>query len=228
MVDGYVIAPPPVASVAVSGTQDRFPVRRIYCVGRNYLEHVREMGNDEREPPIFFQKPADAVVESGAVIAFPTVTANLHHEVELAVALGGNGSNIAEGDALSHVWGYGVAIDLTRRDLQIKGKPWEVAKSFDRSCPCGPLSPVGAVGHIEAGRIALAVNGETRQESDIGLLIWKLPEIIARLSALFELRPGDLILTGTPHGVGPLEPGDRIDASVAGLEPLTVTIGQPA
>lgn len=227
MVDGYVIAPAPVASVAVSGSRDRFPVRRIYCVGRNYLEHVREMGNDEREPPIFFQKPADAVVDGGAVIAFPTVTTNLHHEVELVVALGGGGSDIAGSDALSLVWGYGVAIDLTRRDLQIKGKPWEVAKSFDQSCPCGPLSPVGAVGHIEAGRIALAVNGETRQESDIGLLIWKLPEIIARLSTLFELRPGDLILTGTPHGVGPLEPSDRIDAGVAGLEPLTVTIGQP-
>ena len=224
----YVIDPPRQAALPIKGSDQTFPIHRIYCIGRNYAEHAREMGNDEREPPIFFQKPSDAVVDSGAVIAFPTVTANLHHEVELAVALGGGGSDIAEGDALSHVWGYGVAIDLTRRDLQIKGKPWEVAKSFDRSCPCGPLSPVGAVGHVETGRIALAVNGETRQESDIGLLIWRLPEIIARLSALFELRAGDLILTGTPHGVGPLQPGDRIDANIAGLEPLAVTIGQPA
>lgn len=222
---GHVIAPPVQASVAVAGSSDRFPVRRIYCVGRNYLEHVREMGNDERESPIFFQKPADAVVDDGATIAYPTMTGNLHHEVELAVALKSGGSAIPESEALAHVWGYGVALDMTRRDLQIKGKPWEVAKSFDRSCPCGPLSPVSSVGHIDSGKIRLTVNGRARQESDISLLIWRVPEIIAKLSTYFELKAGDLILTGTPHGVGPVEPGDELVATIDGLHPLTTRIG---
>lgn len=224
----FVIEPPEQESIAVAGMAARFPVRRIYCVGRNYLEHVREMGNDEREPPIFFQKPADALVEDGATIPYPPATENLHHEIELAVALRSGGSRIAEERALDCVWGYGVAIDLTRRDLQVKGKPWEVAKSFDRSCPCGALSPAEKVGHLSAGRIHLAVNGETRQDSDIGLLIWRVPEIIAKLSVYFELKAGDLILTGTPHGVGPLLPGDRLVATIDGLEPLTVAIGEKA
>ena len=226
MAKGYVIEAPKQASVAVAGSEERFPVRRIYCVGRNYVAHVREMGGDEgRDPPIFFQKPADAVVDSGSTIPYPTITENFHHEVELVVALKSGGYNIAEGDALGHVWGYGCGLDMTRRDIQGNGKPWEIGKSFDQSCPCGPLSPVGKVGHISKGGIRLTVNGETKQDSDIGLLIWRVPEIIANLSTYFELKAGDIILTGTPHGVGPVQPGDELVGAIDGLETLTVRIG---
>lgn len=225
--NGYVIDAPEQASLAVSGSKDRFPVRRIYCVGRNYVAHVREMGgNEERDPPIFFQKPADAVVESGSTIPYATITENFHHEMEMVVALKSGGYNIAESDALNHIWGYGTGLDMTRRDIQGNGKPWEIAKSFDQSCPCGPLSPVDKVGHISKGAIKLTVNGETKQESDIELLIWRVPEIIANLSTLFELKAGDIILTGTPHGVGPVQPGDELVGTIDGLELLTVKIGE--
>jgi fumarylpyruvate hydrolase len=225
--NGYVIDAPEQPSLAVSGSKDRFPVRRIYCVGRNYVAHVREMGgNEERDPPIFFQKPADAVVESGSTIPYATITENFHHEMEMVVALKSGGYNIAESDALNHIWGYGTGLDMTRRDIQGNGKPWEIAKSFDQSCPCGPLSPVDKVGHISKGAIKLTVNGETKQESDIELLIWRVPEIIANLSTLFELKAGDIILTGTPHGVGPVQPGDELVGTINGLEPLTVKIGE--
>ncbi|MBX9466299.1 MAG: fumarylacetoacetate hydrolase family protein [Aquamicrobium sp.] len=225
--NGYVIDAPEQASLAVSGSKDRFPVRRIYCVGRNYVAHVREMGgNEERDPPIFFQKPADAVVESGSTIPYATITENFHHEMEMVIALKSGGYNIAESVALNHIWGYGTGLDMTRRDIQGNGKPWEIAKSFDQSCPCGPLSPVGKVGHISKGSIKLTVNGETKQESDIELLIWRVPEIIANLSTLFELKAGDIILTGTPHGVGPVQPGDELVGTIDGLEPLTVKIGE--
>ncbi len=225
--NGYVIDAPEQASLAVSGSKERFPVRRIYCVGRNYVAHVREMGGDEgRDPPIFFQKPADSVVESGSTISYPTITENFHHEMEMVIALKSGGYNIAESDALNHIWGYGTGLDMTRRDIQGNGKPWEIAKSFDQSCPCGPLSPVEKVGHISKGAIKLTVNGEAKQESDIELLIWRVPEIIANLSTLFELKAGDIILTGTPHGVGPVQPGDELVGTIDGLEPLTVKIGE--
>ncbi len=225
--NGYVIDAPEQASLAVSGSKDRFPVRRIYCVGRNYVAHVREMGgNEERDPPIFFQKPADAVVESGSTIPYATITENFHHEMEMVVALKSGGYNIAESDALDHIWGYGTGLDMTRRDIQGNGKPWEIAKSFDQSCPCGPLSPVDKVGHISKGAIKLTVNGETKQESDIELLIWRVPEIIANLSTLFELKAGDIIRTVTTHGVGPVQPGDELVGTIDGLEPLTVKIGE--
>ncbi|MDI6029418.1 fumarylacetoacetate hydrolase family protein [Corticibacterium sp. UT-5YL-CI-8] len=223
---GFVIQTPELASLAVTGTSERFPVRRIYCVGRNYVAHVREMGgNEERDPPIFFQKPADSIVADGGTVPYPTRTEDFHHEMEMVIALKSGGSNIAEAQALDHIFGYGVALDMTRRDIQGNGKPWEIAKSFDHSCPCGPITPVEKSGHIASGEIKLTVNGETRQVSDIDLLIWKVPEIIANLSTYFELKAGDIILTGTPHGVGPVKPGDVLVGTIAGLEKLTVHIG---
>ena len=226
---GFVIAAPEQVGIEVRGSTDRFPVRRIYCVGRNYKAHVEEMGGSvDRDPPIFFQKPTDAVVPSGATIAYPPLTEDFHFEVELVMAIGKGGLNIPEANALDHVWGYGVGIDMTRRDVQGEGRPWEIAKSFDQSFPVGALSPVSEVGHITKGSIKLAVNGETKQDSDIDLLIWKLPEIIARLAEYFELQPGDVILTGTPHGVGPVVTGDKIVCTIDGLAPLEVTIGPKA
>jgi fumarylpyruvate hydrolase len=223
---GYVIEAPKQASIAVAGSDQRFPVRRIYCVGRNYVAHVREMGGDEqRDPPIFFQKPSDAVIDSGSTIPYATITENFHHEMEMVIGLKSGGYNIAEEDALRHIWGYGCALDMTRRDIQGNGKPWEIGKSFDQACPCGPLSPVASVGHIDKGAIKLTVNGETRQESDLSLLIWRVPEIIANLSTYFELMPGDIILTGTPHGVGPVQVGDELVGTIAGLQPLKIKIG---
>ena len=226
---GFVITPPKRPSIGVVGTSERFPVRRIYCVGRNYVAHVEEMGGDvERDPPIFFQKPSDAVVASGSTIAYPTVTENFHFEVELVLAVGKGGLNIPEAQALDHVWGYAVGLDMTRRDIQGNGKPWEIGKSFDQSFPVGDLTPVSASGHKTAGNIKLTVNGETKQDSDLSLLIWKLPEIIANLSEYFELQPGDIILTGTPHGVGPVKSGDKLVGTIDGLAPLEVTIGPKA
>lgn len=226
MDEQYVVAPPERASLAVVGSDKRFPVRRVYCVGRNYVAHVEEMGGSaDRDPPIFFQKPADAVVASGSTIPYPSVTEDFHHEFELVLAIGKGGRNIPEAEALDYVWGYGAGLDMTRRDIQGGGRPWEIAKSFDRSCPCSPLTPVSESGHIQSGRIRLTVNGEVRQDSDVSLLIWTLPEIIARLSELFELKTGDIILTGTPHGVGPVVPGDHLEGTIDGLAPLEVTIG---
>lgn len=221
----FVIEPPPTASIGIVGGTGTFPVRRIYCVGRNYVAHVREMGgNEERDPPIFFQKPADAIIPDGGNVPYPSQTKDFHHEMEMVIALKSGGTDIPESEALGHIYGYGVGLDMTRRDIQGSGRPWEVAKSFDHSCPCGPLTPVEKCGHISSGEIKLTVNGETRQQSDIELLIWKVPEIIANLSTYFELKAGDIILTGTPHGVGPVERGDVLVGTIAGLEPLTVRI----
>ncbi len=224
-------APAP-AVVAVVGHGAPFPVRRIYCVGRNYLEHIREMKEgDERDPPFFFQKPADAIVADGGRVPFPPATDDLQYEVELVVAIGQAGRGIPVSRALDAVYGYAVGIDLTRRDRQresfAKGLPWEVGKSFDHSAPCGNLSPAAVVGHRLSGEICLTVNGELRQRGDLRQMIWNVPEIVAQLSRLYALAPGDLVMTGTPAGVGPVRPGDRLEASVEGLSPLTVTIDPP-
>jgi fumarylpyruvate hydrolase len=225
----FVIAPPPQPSVAITGSDSRFPVRRIFCVGRNYADHVREMGNDPRsEPPVFFTKPADAVVADGAAIPYPSVTANLHHEVELVIALGGSGANIEAARALDCVWGYAVGVDLTRRDLQAAAKnagaPWDAAKGFDDSAPIGAITPANAAGDPAAKAIRLAVNGAVRQSANTGEMIWTIPEMIAALSRTWALQPGDLIFTGTPSGVGPLVRGDFVLAEIEGLSPLRFTI----
>ncbi|MEJ0035056.1 MAG: fumarylacetoacetate hydrolase family protein [Gammaproteobacteria bacterium] len=224
----YVINPAPQPSVEVRGTQGRFPVRRIFCVGRNYAAHAREMGNDDREPPFFFTKPADAVVPNGSVVPYAPRTANFHHEAELVVALGGGGTNVPAATANSLVYGYAVGIDLTRRDLQTDardhGRPWDTSKGFDRSAPIGAIRPVSAGGILENARIWLSVNGKIRQDANIAEMTWKVPEIIAELSTLFEIAAGDLIYTGTPAGVGPLVRGDSVEASIEGLDPLSVRI----
>jgi fumarylpyruvate hydrolase len=225
----YVIDAPKPATIPVAGSDKAFPVRRIYCIGRNYVAHVEEMGGDaDRDPPLFFQKPTDAVVNSGATIPYPTKTSNYHHEVELVLAVGKGGRNIPADEAESHIWGYAVGLDMTRRDIQGGGLPWEVAKSFDNSFPVGAITPVSATGKIDKGRIELKVNDKVVQESDVSLLIWRIPEIISRLSEFFELHPGDIILTGTPHGVGPVVQGDKLVATFEGLAPLEVSIGPAA
>jgi fumarylpyruvate hydrolase len=227
----YTFPPEATPSVAVAGTSARFPVHRIYCVGRNYADHVREMGNDLRDPPVFFMKPADAVVASGAAIPYPPGTVNLHHEVELVVAIGRGGRDLAPVDAAAHVFGYAVGNDLTRRDLQNAAKerrqPWDTSKGFDQSAPLAALPPAAA-GHPQRGRIWLSVNGVLRQEADLAEMIWDLPHILATLSQLFELRAGDLVFTGTPAGVGPLQPGDAVEAGIEGLEVLRHTIAPKA
>ncbi len=228
----FVFPPQPVPSAEVSGTRQRFPVHRIYCVGRNYADHIREMGgNTEREPPVFFSKPPDAVMPNDSAIPYPPRTSNFHHEIELVIAIARGGRNIAQEKALDHVFGYAVGNDLTRRDLQHaskqKGLPWDTSKGFDCSAPLGAIRPVSR-GHLSKGRIWLTVNGRLRQESDIAEMIWSVPEVIAELSTLFELEPGDLIFTGTPAGVGALEPGDRVEGGIEGLDPLRHTIIAPA
>ena len=224
----YAFAPTATPSVEISGSSQRFPIHRIYCVGRNYAEHVKEMGGEVgREPPVFFTKPADAVVANDASIPYPPRTSNLHHEIELVVAIGRGGRDIPKDRALEYVFGYATGNDLTRRDLQAaskqKGQPWDTSKGFDCSAPLAPIRPASQ-GHLSKGRIWLAVNGQLRQESDIGAMIWSVPEVIAELSTLFELKPGDLIFTGTPSGVGALQPGDRIEGGIEGLETLRNTI----
>lgn len=226
----YVFDPAPVSSVPIADTDALFPVRRIFCVGRNYAAHAREMGRDpDREPPFFFTKPADAVVQDKAAVPYPPETANFHYEAELVVAIGSGGANIAVADALEHVFGYAVGNDLTRRDLQLKardqGRPWDWGKAFDRSAPIAAIHPVAEVGHLSEGSIRLTVNGEVKQDADLNELIWSVPEIISILSHSMELRPGDLIMTGTPAGVGPLAEGDVCVVSIAGLGNLTITIG---
>ena len=224
----YVIAAPTPPSVEVRGTRDRFPVRRIFCVGRNYAAHAREMGNDDREPPFFFTKPADAVVPSGSSVPYALRTENFHHEAELVVALGGGGTNVSVANANSLVYGYAIGIDLTRRDLQADsrdhGRPWDTSKGFDRSAPIGAIRPVSAGGLIESARIWLSVNGKIRQDANVSDMTWKVPEIIAELSTLFEIGAGDLIYTGTPAGVGPLVRGDSVEAGIDGLDPLSIRI----
>jgi len=222
-------APPLAPTVEVAGTTARFPVHRIYCVGRNYAAHAREMGMDpEREPPFFFTKPADAMVPNGAPVPYPPRTANLHHEIELVVAIGEGGRDIPVANALAHVFGYAVGNDLTRRDLQAAarndGRPWDVAKGFDHSAPLTAIRRVADVGHPESGAIWLEVNGEARQRADLSEMIWDVPEIIAELSTYFELRPGDLVFTGTPAGVGPVQRGDSLVGGIDGLDTLRTTI----
>ncbi len=226
----FIFDPAPQPAVSIVNSAAKFPVRRIFCVGRNYADHVREMGNDPKsEPPIFFSKPADAVVESGAVIPYPSNTANFHHEVELVIAIGRGGANIDAGAALAHVWGYGVGVDLTRRDRQAEAKkagtPWDIAKGFDHSAPISALTPAAEAGDVLNARIWLTVNGETRQESNTGGMIWSVPEIIATLSRWWELKAGDLIFTGSPEGVSAIATGDVIACGVDGLAPLTFSIG---
>lgn len=212
----------------MAGSSARFAVRRILCVGRNYAAHAREMGADLREPPFFFTKPADAVCDSGTAVPYPSLTGNLHHEVELVVAIGTGGADIAAAAALAHVWGYGVGIDLTRRDLQnaakAKGHPWDWGKAFDLSAPCGPLTPAAAIGSLADARIELTVNGTVRQSATTADMIWSVPEIIAAASTAIRLEPGDLIYTGTPEGVGPVVAGDRLVAQVVGLASLEIVI----
>lgn len=226
----YVILAWDLPSVAVAGSADRFPVRRIYCVGRNYAAHTREMGADpDREPPFFFMKPADALVADGGALPYPPATANLHHEVELVVAIGSAGAEIAAAAARDHIFGYGVGIDLTRRDLQQVAKdrawPWDAGKGFDFGAPCGDIHPAADIGHPERGAITLEVDGARRQAGDLSDMIWKVPEIIAALSRLFRLEAGDLIYSGTPSGVGPVMPGEKLTGAVEGVGSITVTVG---
>jgi fumarylpyruvate hydrolase len=225
----FAVPAPPVPSVAIAGSAQRFPVHRIYCVGRNYIEHAKEMGSDpERDPPVFFTKPADAVMPSEAVIPYPPKTANLHHEIELVIAIARPGRDIAKEQALEHVFGYAVGNDLTRRDLQHEAKrnaaPWDASKGFDASAPIGAIRPASA-GHILEGRIWLSVNGQLRQDANVNAMIWSVPAVIAQLSRFFTLKPGDLIYSGTPAGVGPLRPGDRVEGGIDGLPGLRNTIG---
>ncbi len=227
----YVFEPPARPSVAVVGnpsSQDRFWVRRIYCVGRNYAAHAREMGGDDRDPPFFFAKPADAIVETGGEVPYPPDTEDFHYETELVVAIGRAGSNVEVDDALSHVFGYAVGNDLTRRDLQRAAKearrPWDLSKGFDHSAVVGPIHPASIVGHLAKGSIRLRVNGETKQDADLEEMVWSVPEIVAYLSRSVTIAPGDLILTGTPAGVGPLAVGDVCRAEIEALGALDFTI----
>ena len=229
--NAYTFPPGEPPSVTVAGCGQRFPVHRIYCIGRNYADHVREMGADpKRDPPVFFMKPADAVVENGASIPYPPATANLHHEIELVVALGGGGRDIPVPQALGCVFGYAAGNDLTRRDLQQaakeRGAPWDAAKGFDQSAPLAAIRPA-AQGHPGRGRIWLSVNGVLRQDSDVGEMLWDVPHVIAALSRLYTLKAGDLIFTGTPAGVAALRPGDRVEGGIEGLEVLRHSIAPP-
>jgi len=226
----FVLDAPAVPTVAVAGEAARFPVRRIFCVGRNYADHAREMGQDpEREPPFFFTKPADALVADGETIPYPPLTGNLHFEGEMVVAIGKGGFAIDEEAALDHVWGYAAGNDLTRRDLQSvaksKGQPWDWGKAFDRSAVCGAIVPAARIGHPASGRITTHVNGELRQQADLSDMIWPVPSIIAFLSRSMRLIPGDLVYTGTPAGVGALRIGDECRITLEGIGAATVTIG---
>ena len=229
---GYVFAAPPQAVVPIDGSSDLLPVHRIYCVGRNYVDHQKEMGFSGREAPFFFMKPADAVlpVPFGSVgeMPYPGATNNLHHEIELVVVIGKAGHDIAAADAMQHIYGYAVGLDMTRRDLQFalrdKGRPWDVAKGFDHSAPICPVKPIGVTGEITAAQIWLSVNGQRRQASDVSKLIWSVNETIEHLSKVYVLKPGDLIFTGTPEGVGAVVQGDELEGGVAGLGTLKVRI----
>lgn len=228
----FVFTPPALVSVPVVGTLDRFPVHRVYCVGRNYEEHAKEMGFTGREPPFFFLKPADAVVvvEAGqtGVIPYPSLTSNLHHEIELVAAIGTGGKNIKAADALKHIFGYAVGLDMTRRDLQgemkKQGRPWCIGKAYDHSAPIGPITPADKAGDVANAEIYLQVNGKDRQRSTVSKLIWNLAETIEHLSTAWELQPGDLIYTGTPAGVAAVVSGDTMVGEVQGLGTLTVKV----
>jgi len=224
----YVVPAAPQPSLPVSGTAARFPVRRIYCVGRNYLAHVREMGHDEKSPPFFFAKASDMIVEDGGTVEYPPLTSNYHHEVELVVAIGKGGANIPVEAALDHVYGYAVGFDMTRRDLQQaaakKGHPWEIGKSFDQSAPCGAIYPVAKVGHLSEGELQITVNGQVRQQSNLNLMVWDVPHIINHLSQQVRLEPGDLIYTGTPEGVSAVVAGDVMVGRIDKLGELTITV----
>jgi fumarylpyruvate hydrolase len=230
---GFVITPPATPALAIADSDQVFPLRRVFCVGRNYAAHAREMGADpDREPPFFFTKPADAVVPASGTVPFPPSTKDLHHEVELVVALKAGGANIEPGQALDLVWGYAVGVDLTRRDLQDVAKkasrPWDLAKGFDASGPCSPLQPLACTGHPEQARVWLEVNGEVKQEGNLNEMIWSVPDVIAYLSRFVTLAPGDLIFTGTPSGVGALQPGDRVRGGVDGVATFDFTMGSQA
>lgn len=223
----WVFEPPPRAAVPVQGCEARFPVRRVYCVGQNYADHVREMGGSEREKPVFFDKPADAVTTASKV-PYPPATQNLHHEVELVVALKSGGSDLAPAQAEQAIFGYAVGVDLTRRDLQAsakkKGAPWTTAKGFDHSAPISPIRPLEDGGHPTNAGISLAVNGILRQQGNTAKMIWSVPEIIFELSRIYELKAGDLVFTGTPAGVGPLAPGDLVGCRIEGVGTLAFTL----
>ena len=228
----FVFTPPATVSVPVVGTPDRFPVHRVYCVGRNYEEHAKEMGFTGREPPFFFLKPADAIVAVDAgttgIIAYPSLTQNLHHEIELVVAIGTGGKNIAAADAHQHIFGYAVGLDMTRRDLQGEmkkaGRPWCIGKGFDQSAPIGPITPVAQAGDVHNAELYVQVGGKDRQRSHVSKLIWNVAETIEHLSAAWELQPGDLIYTGTPEGVAAVVSGDTMVGGVAGLGELHVKV----
>jgi len=225
----FVIPAPPTPALDVVGTDAKFPVRRIYCVGRNYAEHAREMGHDPtREAPFFFQKPGDALLVNGGDFPYPAKSSDVHFEIELVVALGKGGKDIAAANALDHVFGYAVGIDMTRRDLQGEakklGRPWEVGKAFEHSAPCSAVVPASRIGHPAKGAIWLTVNGEPRQRGDLAQLIWSIPEALAHLSSYFTLAPGDLLFTGTPAGVGPVKPGDRLRGGVDGVGEIEVRV----
>jgi fumarylpyruvate hydrolase len=225
---GYIVQPAAVATLPVQGSDKLFPIHRIYCVGRNYAEHAIEMGHDpSKEPPFFFQKNPDNVVTDGK-FPYPSATSDVHHEIEMVVALSKGGANIPVEAALDHVFGYGVGLDMTRRDLQGEakklGRPWEVGKAFEASAPCGPLVPASEIGHPTSGAVTLKVNAEIRQQGDLNQLIWKVPEMISYLSGLFTLQPGDIIMTGTPAGVGAVTPGDVLEGVVEGVGKIEVVV----
>jgi fumarylpyruvate hydrolase len=228
----YAVQPAAVHTVPVAGREEQFPINRIFCVGRNYAAHAREMGKDpDRDPPFFFMKPANAIVQAGkdeVTIPYPSKTANFHHEIELVVAIGKGGTDIPVEQALEHVYGYAVGLDMTRRDIQLeardKGRPWEFGKSFSKSAPIGPVYRAADIGHVDQGRILLTVNGEVRQQSDIDKLIWSVAESIAYLSEYETLEPGDIIMTGTPEGVNAVKPGDVMTGSIEGLGDIVVRV----
>lgn len=227
---GYYCFAPIIPSLAIVGRTARFPVRRVYCIGRNYADHAREMGHDpEREPPFFFTKHADSVVPGGGAFPYPPATRDVHHEIELVVAIGAGGADIPVEAALDHVFGYAVGLDMTRRDLQAEakrlGRPWEIAKAFDAAAPCSAIVPAGDIGHPQTGAIWLDVNGAPRQRGDIADMTWGVAELIAHLSRWMRLGAGDLIFTGTPAGVGPVQAGDRLEGGVDGVGRIVVEVG---
>ncbi|GGD98043.1 fumarylacetoacetate hydrolase family protein [Caballeronia grimmiae] len=226
----YAVVPPEITSISIAGRDDRFPVRRVFCVGRNYAEHAREMGGDpDKEPPFFFQKPADAVIEATGVVPYPPLTSDFQFEIEMVIAIGEEGFDVTREQALTHVWGYAVGVDLTRRDLQAEAKaqrrPWDWAKAFDASAPITQLRPVSQIGHPSTGRIWLAVNGEAKQESNLSAMVWPVPDVVRYVSQSIVLKPGDIIFSGTPAGVGPLRPGDVVSGGVEGLAEFEFRVG---